>query len=252
MNLFQYEKIIGLNERELAVYNFVSTHLKETIDMNVRELSEKVQVSTTTILRFCKKMGCGGYTELKYQLKQEAEKDTLSGVLMSNSVPAIQYLQKIKDDPDNQEKVNRAAQLCVNAKQILFLGCGTSGSLCEYGARFFSSAGAHAVYIKDPFYPSPRIEFQDMIVIALSVSGETKQMINLIDGYKRHKAKIISITNMDSCTVARMSDLNFSYYMPLVYLNEGSSIRNMTTQIPVCYLIETIAYKIYKLTCTRD
>ncbi len=39
--------------------------------MKVRELAEEVHVSTTTILRFCKKVGCEGYSEFRLKLKQE-------------------------------------------------------------------------------------------------------------------------------------------------------------------------------------
>ncbi len=39
--------------------------------MKIRELAEEVHVSTTTILRFCKKVGCEGYSEFRLKLKQE-------------------------------------------------------------------------------------------------------------------------------------------------------------------------------------
>lgn len=247
-NLFQYEHICQMNESELSVYNYVSTHLKEASGMNIRELSKITKVSTTTILRFCSKIGCDGYTEFKYRLRKSLEENKLSQTQLSAVVPAIQYLQKTLNDPIQDKKLEKAAELCIHAKQILFIGIGTSGSLSEYGARFLSSVGVPAFSITDPFYPAPIADLQDMLLIALSVSGETKQMINLTAGYKAKNAKVISITNTDSCTVAQMSDLNFAYYMPLIYLSPESTWLNMTTQIPVCYLLETLAQKIYEKT----
>ena len=39
--------------------------------MKIRELADGAHVSTTTVLRFCKKVGCEGYSEFKLRLKQE-------------------------------------------------------------------------------------------------------------------------------------------------------------------------------------
>ena len=50
-DLFQYDRIAQMNERELAVYNYVSSHLEEAGGMNIRELAAACQVSTTTVLR---------------------------------------------------------------------------------------------------------------------------------------------------------------------------------------------------------
>lgn len=247
-NLFQYEQICHLNDSELSVYNYVSTHPDETARMNIRDLANITKVSTTTILRFCNKIGCEGYTEFKYQLRKSLEENELPMAHLSTVVPAIQYLQNTLNDPEQDQKMEQAAELCIQAKQILFMGIGTSGCLSEYGARFLSSVGITSFYIKDPFYPPPIGELQDILLIALSVSGETKQMVDLVAGYKTKKAKIISITNTDTCTIARMSDLNFSYYMPLIYLQAESNWLNLTTQIPVCYLLETLTRKIHEKT----
>ena len=63
MELFSYEQISGLNSGEFRVYNYVATHMRKASEMNIRELAAASEVSTTTVLRFCSKIGCEGYTE---------------------------------------------------------------------------------------------------------------------------------------------------------------------------------------------
>ena len=75
MELFKYEQISSFNKGEFRVYNYVSAHLKEAAEMNIRELSAAAEVSTTTVLRFCSKVECDGYTEFKYRLKKSLEED---------------------------------------------------------------------------------------------------------------------------------------------------------------------------------
>lgn len=68
--MFTVDKIQSLNELELSVYEYVIQHKTAIPYMRIRELAGEVHVSTTTILRFCKKLGCDGYNEFKYKLKE--------------------------------------------------------------------------------------------------------------------------------------------------------------------------------------
>lgn len=243
-NLFQYQQIAQMNKRELAIYNYVSSHLEETSRMNIRELAAACQVSTTTVMRFCGKLDCGGYTEFKYRLSQVLKKKWEAVAYDSSSIPAIQYLQNLAGDREIQEKLEQAAQWCSQAKQILFLGEGVSGTIGEYGARLFSSAGVLAFAITDPCYPPPGKDMDDTVVFVLSISGENAHMLSQINSYKKRCVRLISITNTDQCTVARVSGLNFACYMPLIYAWPEVREASLTTQVPVVCLLELMAGKL--------
>lgn len=251
MGLFQYERISKLNESEFAVYNYVFTHLSEMEGMSIRELSRAAGVSTTTVLRFCGKMGCEGYTEFKYKAQQFSEKKQQGGYF-SPIQSAIQYIQNAIDDRELDEKIERAARMCLEARQVLFFGIGASGGLGEFGARVFCSAGITAFSVTDPFYPAPSKEMDDTILFVLSVSGETPMVVTLVDNSKKKRMKIISITNIDQCTIARLSELNFTYFMPLTYAYQIDDQMSMTTQVPVIFLLEMLSCKIHDLRDTEE
>ena len=69
--MFTHEMIKSFNQLEMDVYNYIVSNEEKVVYMKVRELAEEVHVSTTTILRFCKKVGCEGYSEFRLKLKQE-------------------------------------------------------------------------------------------------------------------------------------------------------------------------------------
>lgn len=75
------------------------------------------------------------------------------------------------------------------------------------------------------------------VVIALSVSGETRQVIELAERFKSHNCFLISITNKKSSTLAKISDENLSYYVTERIQHDDY---NITTQVPVIYLLESI------------
>ena len=63
--MFSYEVIQSLNNLELSLYEYIMKNNKKVIYMRIRELADEAHVSTTTILRFCKKLNCEGFSEYK-------------------------------------------------------------------------------------------------------------------------------------------------------------------------------------------
>ena len=78
-------------------------------------------------------------------------------------------------------------------------------------------------------------------MIALSVSGKTQEVIRHATNYRAVGAKVISITNTAGCPLAALSDININYYMPMFYAPASMGPQNLTTQLPVVYLLESIA-----------
>lgn len=53
--MFNYETVQSFNDLELIVYKYILSHKNEVKYMTIRELADAVHVSTSTIVRFCKK-----------------------------------------------------------------------------------------------------------------------------------------------------------------------------------------------------
>lgn len=237
--MFTYKQIQSLNELEMEVYNYVITHLEQVAFMKIRELAEHTHVSTSTVLRFCNKIGCDGYSEFKLRVKMLQEQRVSSSFL--ETPPLIMEFFKKCETKEFDDLLNQAADMIFQAKKVVFYGIGSSGILGKYGARFFSNVGVYAQYLDDPFYPYPQGYFDKLVVIVLSVKGEQRTVIDQITGYKAQRSQVISLTNAATSTIAKMADLNISYYMPL---NIVGKEYNITSQIPVIYILETIGRKI--------
>lgn len=55
MKMFDVEQVKALNDLERMVYEYVVKDPEKVKYMRIRELADEVHVSTSTILRFCKK-----------------------------------------------------------------------------------------------------------------------------------------------------------------------------------------------------
>lgn len=87
---FSYSLVGSLNEAELCVYNYVVKNTKHVLNLSVRELADEAHVSTATVMRFCKKMGFSGFSELKYKIRETMEQQETIKNEEANSV--IEYV----------------------------------------------------------------------------------------------------------------------------------------------------------------
>lgn len=240
--MFSYEILQSYNDLEMLVYNYVMEHKEQVKYMTIRELAEAVHVSTSTIIRFCKKTGCEGYSEFRVQFKLflKEEKENRTKLMMDSGKDEIMYFLHTATSTEYEESIIEVTQVVQGAGQLIFVGIGTSGILGKYGARYFSNIGKFSQHIEDPYYPITK-DMESTVVIALSESGETEQTLKLAERFKRHNCKIISITNGSSSTLAKMSDYNLAYFVSKRLVQNEY---NITTQIPVLYLLETIGRRL--------
>jgi len=239
--MFSNDSIASFNELETSLYNYISQNMNQVAYMRIRELADETHVSTATILRFCRKLNCDGFSEFKVKLKMYLEENKRTYIKSAQHSIVEFFERTIKGDLD--EKINEAAIQIQNAENVIFIGIGSSGILAEYGARYFSSLGKFSLYIKDPHFPIHSKFRNNSVTIALSVSGENPFTVNHLNLLKQEGSNIISITNNKLSTIAKISNINIPYYVTEEYFEEA----NITTQVPVVYIIESIARQIYRL-----
>jgi DNA-binding transcriptional regulator YhcF (GntR family) len=73
--MFSHSAIASLNNLEMMVYNYVIKNRDKVMYMTIRELADAADVSTTTILRFCRKLNCEGYSEFRVRFKLYLEQN---------------------------------------------------------------------------------------------------------------------------------------------------------------------------------
>lgn len=237
--MFSYEDIQRYNETDIYIYKYVVSNFDKVQYMTIRELAKEIQVSTSTILRFCNKNNYDGYSEFKDALRKE--------ISIQNARLPMEDLKELSDffskanSSALENKLLFAVKAIKQADLTIFIGMGSSGTLAKYGARYFSNMGHFSVGLEDALYPIDYFQWKNTVVIALSESGETEKLIEAVNLFKQKNCCILSITNSPLSTLARLSDWNFSYNLNTKRINGGY---NGTTQVPVIFVIEALAKRI--------
>ncbi|WP_314060829.1 MurR/RpiR family transcriptional regulator [uncultured Vagococcus sp.] len=234
-----------LTDLDFDIYKYITDHLEQTTYMTIRELADQTHTSTTTIQRFCQKFECKGFSEFKIRLRLYLQsRDQFDHAVTLDTSTYIDFLTRTTQ-PHFQKKIEAAIQLLINKELILFIGVGSSNVMAEYGALYFSSLFQMALRIEDPVTNPMSFLSKDLLdktcVIALSVSGETPEVINYLSNLNFRNSNIISITNTANSTVAKLSNVNIPYYITKESLVE----QDITSQLPVLFILESIARAIH-------
>lgn len=233
--MFTPEIIKEFHDIDLRIYEYLITNALIVPYMTIRELAQEVEVSTTSIMRFIKKLGFDSFSEFKYKYKEMSKENTkVTQAYDFNEV--IDCLSKF-NSPFYVDRFNSATEIIGNADFVAFLGIGNSGSIGKYGARRFSSAGIFAMSVDDPYLRVSQMH-SNGVVIALSVSGETPEVIREINQFKGHGLKVISITTTETSTIAKLSDVTIPYY---IHKHAAMESVDITTQMPAVGIIENLA-----------
>ncbi|HZH63089.1 MAG TPA: MurR/RpiR family transcriptional regulator, partial [Metabacillus sp.] len=175
--MFTNEVISTFNELEMLIYKYVMQNKEKVIYMRIRDLADEAHVSTSTIMRFCRKLNCEGFSEFKVKMKLSMDEKRDISIKSGQHVIA-EFLERTQNE-NFTSKLEDAANAISKANHVYFIGIGSSGTLAEYGARYFSSLGTFSTYLKD-WYTPIHANLNNSITIALSVSGENEFTISHI------------------------------------------------------------------------
>jgi len=100
--------------------------------------------------------------------------------------------------------------------KIVVVGIGKSGNIGHKISATLTSTGSTSVVLNsvDALHGDVGIVNDGDVILALSYSGESEELLNLLPALKRFSVKIISLTGSPKTSLARHSDLVLSVKVP--------------------------------------
>lgn len=237
--MFTHEMLSDFSELELSIYNCILRNRENIGRMKIKELADEAHVSTATVLRFCRKVGCDGYAEFKLRYKEHLEREKI--MLADTGETAFRGFLLRMGSRDFRESVDKAVDILSESHWIVFIGSGSSGILAKYGARYFTNMGYFSLYAESSWPSLYQKLAEGTAVIALSESGSVQETVRLASQMKEQGGSLIAITNNPGSALSRISDCNITYHVPSTVFGDT----NFTTQVPVIFTVELLAKKLY-------
>ena len=203
-----------------TVAEYLLQHAGEAQDLSISSLAKECCVAEATVFRFCRALGFEGYHEMRIALAQA----NATGALVNQRVPepaadtatlcehASALLMTTINGTQNAlspEAVDRASELLRKARQVYCLGQGGSilidNDIC---ARFacisnkIRTAGDSHLQLVTASLMTP-----EDVVLFVSYSGATRDMLETLRTAKAAGAKIILLTHYEDSPGAKLADV---------------------------------------------
>ncbi|QTC43968.1 MurR/RpiR family transcriptional regulator [Bacillus sp. V3] len=210
----------SMTKSEQKVADYVMNQTEEAVYLTVTDLAEKVGVGETTVLRFCRKLNYKGYQDFKLAVAQSraGPEEKLDGEIADSDsldiVAAKITRQNAKTLADTLELfqsdgLQRAIDLLSSAGQISFFGIGSSGLTAQDAEHRFMRMGFHAGCSTDSHVMAMKAALarEGDVVVGISTSGSTKDVVDTMRIAKESGAKVICITNHGRSPITRYADV---------------------------------------------
>ena len=202
-------------DTEKKIGDYIVRNPKKVVDMTVGELAKECGVSEASVSRFCKRIELKGFHHLKISLARElvdAKDDghisvddmegSLRGIL-SNKMEELRQTVAMID----REELKKILDVINNADTVLMAAVGNTIPVAMDGAYKLNQIGIRAM--STPIWEtelgySYNLTDKD-VVVAISNSGESTGVIQILEAAKSRGAVAISITNNARSSVAELS-----------------------------------------------
>ncbi len=210
----------ALPRSERKVADYVLDHADEIIHSSVTDLAQILEVSESTIVRFCQRLDYQGYQEFKVLLARDLGapfRDTYETISPQDDVATVVRKtlqissQALTDtlsvlNPDN---VKSATELLVTAPHVYIFGCGGSGGIAWVAGQKLLRLGLPTTVCTDPHTQTllAGMAAGRDVVIGISYSGNNEDVVRAMRVACERRVKTIVISNYPTSPAAKLADV---------------------------------------------
>lgn len=210
----------GLTKSERRIADYIASHVYLVMDQTGTDLANAAGSSEITVSRFCKKLGCSGLKELKLMLAADlsVQEKRLSPDI-DNTDESCDVAQKIfrsiteglQDTLSllDYGSIDKAAAALRRARRVVVLGFGNSATVCRDLATRYLRLGLTISDYSDAHMQvtAAALLSPDDVVLAVSHSGASADLLQSVTAAKECGATIIAITSHGQSPLAKMADI---------------------------------------------
>ena len=231
------EALNDMKPSEKKIADFVLNNTDEAVGLYIGDLAERCGTSKASVIRMCRALNYEGYRDFAIALASDVASqkpddgvytDIRAGDDLETIIKNVCHNNKksIDDTFDilNCKEVERAVAAIHKAKKIDFYGVGASGLIALDAQQKFIRINKYAWAYTDPHLQvtaAANLSKNDVVVV-ISYSGETKDIIETVKIAKEMGATVISVTKYGMNTLGEISDIKLFLSSPETTMRSGA------------------------------
>lgn len=232
------------SEAELAKY--IIKNPDEISQLSISQIAKKIHISPATITRFSQKISFSGFNEFKHELKRYL--DLRNKPASASDIKEIDYFSKLYQNhleiiettfrKMTYFDIQQAASLLNDAQKVHVYGIGNSGIAAQEFKWKFFRIGVHVESITDPHQAvmDAALCTDKSLVIGISVSGRTKEVIDAIKIAKKQGATILAMTSDKKSELSQFAD----FTLLVMSKNNMHMGQNISPTLPLFLLFDLL------------
>ncbi|MEA5017453.1 MAG: MurR/RpiR family transcriptional regulator [Erysipelotrichaceae bacterium] len=203
-----------LTKSEKKVATYILDNMDVMVHQTMANIAKNVGVGEATLARFLLKCGFQSLHALKYSIVKDLENARDKNTPIDYIEELFGVVKKQIDATNNfldRDKLREVAKKIQKAKNVYFFGIGHSGIVAELGSYRFMRVGRVTKAVTDIHYQSIQatITDQEDIVIGISKSATSPEMIKSLSIAKKHGATVVLIASNLHTEMTELSDYVF-------------------------------------------
>ena len=237
-----------LSRSEKRVGQWLLAHPREAVGATLAQVSKECGTSEPTVVRFCRRVGLGGFRELGIRLAESLSRpasyvhrdvgadDTSSDAVLKVMDASVQSLLDMRSQLSAMP-VDDAVDAMSNARQIVFAGLGASGHVASDACHKFFRLGVPCSSLMDTpmILQFASIAEPDDVLVLVSHTGRWPEIARAAHLANRRGATVIAITHPDS-DLAKEASLLF----PCQLIEDTSVYTPMSSRLAQLALLDAI------------
>ena len=242
----------ALPPSEQRVASVVLNDAKKFVGLSIGQIADISGVSKPTVVRFCRSMGYNGLTEFKFKLGNQvtfgvpfvhpfvAAQDGTTAVLVKVLDSAVAGLMRYRNCASSSafdNTVSAIQQAYSGGHAIDFYGVGHSGLVAQDAQQKLFRLGVESTVCSEAHLQTLRASLRKPgdLVIAISVSGRTRDLISAVDTARKHGANVVAMT-ASGTPLASMADV----LLTLDHLEDCARYSPMTSRLLQLLVIDVM------------
>lgn len=260
--LIKLRDMRNLPEAENEVREYILQNSADLLEMTVYDVAKKSYTSPATVIRLCKKLDLKGFNQLKIKLASEIrwfdsiQLDIMDVTNVSPEDSPLAIIDKITNMELrsieetrmllDEKKLVQAAERLHKATIINFFGVGASNIVAFDATYKFMRIGKNAAcyQLYDRQYVQAVNSDSSHVAIIVSYSGETKEMLQVLDELQKNGCYVIAITSSSKNTLSDLADNSIAVSSKETMFRSGA----MASRITQLYIVDIL----FALCCQYD
>jgi DNA-binding MurR/RpiR family transcriptional regulator len=214
-----YSNLGNYSKSEKKVVDLIISNPQFVINATISQLANRAGISEASVSRFCKRIDLNGFHHLKVLLAQSSliNAESPSSTSLTNHDKILDKLMSDKEEEIqatlegfDKTLIKNVTKIIKDARLIQIMAEGNTFPVALDACFKFNQIGRLAFTSSSwEVAMGQTLNLNDSdVLIVISNSGESRQLLQLIEVAKRNQVTIITLTNNESSPIAALSDHN--------------------------------------------